>query len=82
MVCKLAMQVDLPGVIEKKRRIVESRPELNGLTDTKDGSYHLLECDIVQTDRLEQLLKERGIEWSVPSLLLAEVVLTYIEPAG
>ena len=76
------LQVDLPRVIEKKMEIVETYPELSQLTDTTKGSYQLLACDIVQTNKLEQLLEERGIRWGVPTLLLAEVVLTYIEPTG
>ena len=77
-----SLQVDLPGVIEKKTRIIETSPELSQLANTAKGSYQLLACDIVQTSKLEQLLEGRGIQWSVPTLILAEVVLTYIEPAG
>ena len=76
------LQVDLPGVIEKKSRIIETSLELSQLTNTAKGSYQLLACDIVQTSQLEQLLEGVGIQWSVPTLILAEVVLTYIEPMG
>ena len=76
------LQVDLPQVVEKKRRIVESSPKIRKLLDSANGSYQLLACDIVQTRMLEKQLEGGGIQWDMPTLLLAEVVLTYIDPAG
>lgn len=43
------------------------------------GSYALLSGDLADTQGLEQALREAGIDWEWPTLLIAECVLVYME---
>ena len=37
-------------------------------------------CDITDVQKLEKILNSNGIELAVPTLLIAECVLSYIDP--
>lgn len=41
--------------------------------------YHLLGVDIREKDKLEAALGQVGFDWSAPTMILSEVVLTYME---
>jgi len=43
------------------------------------GSYALLAGDLADTQRLEKTLEEAGMDWELPTLLIAECVLVYME---
>ena len=45
-----------------------------------DG-YKLVGCDLRCVDELEKMLEGVSIQWYTPTLVLAEVVLTYINPS-
>lgn len=42
--------------------------------------YKLIGCDITALDKLSNELVMNGVDYSLPTLLIAEVVLTYIKP--
>ena len=44
------------------------------------SNYHLIGCDITKLKDLEASLKAANVNGDTPSLLIAEVVLTYIQP--
>lgn len=41
--------------------------------------YHLLGVDIREKDQLEAALGKVGFDWTAPTMILSEVVLTYME---
>lgn len=41
--------------------------------------YNLLGVDIREKDQLEAALGEVGFDWTAPTMILSEVVLTYME---
>jgi hypothetical protein len=43
------------------------------------GSYALLAGDLADTQGLEKTLGEAGMDWELPTLLIAECVLVYME---
>lgn len=43
------------------------------------GQYQLLGVDLRQKSQVEKVLCAAGIDWSAPTLILSEVVLTYME---
>lgn len=43
------------------------------------GQYQLLGIDLRQKSQVEKALGAAGIDWSAPTLILSEVVLTYME---
>lgn len=43
------------------------------------GQYQLLGVDVRQTSQVEEALCAAGMDWSAPTLILSEVVLTYME---
>ena len=44
------------------------------------GQYRVIGCDITALERLGVELMRGGVDHTLPTLLLAEVVLTYIKP--
>ena len=60
----------------RKKVVISSNTSLS-----HGDEYRLIGCDITQLDVLESLLvEEGGINKDTPTLILAEVVLTYINP--
>lgn len=43
------------------------------------GQYHLLGVDVRQESQVEEALGAAGLDWAAPTLILSEVVLTYME---
>lgn len=41
--------------------------------------YHLIGVDIREKDKLEAALGQVGFDWTAPTMILSEVVLTYME---
>ena len=46
----------------------------------KCSNYVVVGCDLTDLTKLDKLLTVCGVDYSVPSLVLSECVLTYIEP--
>lgn len=43
------------------------------------GQYRLLGVDVREESRVEEALDAAGLDWAAPTLILSEVVLTYME---
>lgn len=41
--------------------------------------YHLLGVDVREESQVEEALGAAGLDWATPTLILSEVVLTYME---
>ena len=84
-------QVDYPEVVSRKADVLENIPEYKHLVQRKYdetcgcdvvciGSYTMCGCDITDVQKLEKMLCSNGIELALPTLLIAECVLSYIDP--
>lgn len=85
-------EVDFPDVARRKAERIRDTPELCALTGPfqyKDPAlalyfesldYRILGLDLRQLQRLDQALTTAGLDAAAPTLLLAEAVLTYLEP--
>uniref|UniRef100_UPI00358E4E08 tRNA wybutosine-synthesizing protein 4 isoform X2 n=1 Tax=Myxine glutinosa TaxID=7769 RepID=UPI00358E4E08 len=86
-------EVDFPAVVRRKVKLVASSVELscclssalpNDLSLTQrfvclqTMDYKLLGMDLCQLQDLEKLLSELGLDFSLPTLVLSECVLTYV----
>ena len=49
-------------------------------TGIKTKNYKLVGCDLRKTSELEKLLSLAGLDYEIPTLLLSEVVMTYMDP--
>lgn len=45
----------------------------------RSGHYNLLGVDVRKEQEVEATLSRAGLQWDVPTLVLSEVVLTYME---
>lgn len=43
------------------------------------GQYQLLGVDVRKESQVEEALGAAGLDWTAPTLILSEVVLTYME---
>lgn len=43
------------------------------------GQYHLLGVDVRDESKVVEVLGTAGLDWTAPTLILSEVVLTYME---
>ncbi|XP_049754317.1 tRNA wybutosine-synthesizing protein 4 [Elephas maximus indicus] len=85
-------EVDFPDVARRKAERIRDTPELCALTgpfreaDAASAllfeglDYRILGLDLRQLRRLDEALAAAGLEAAAPTLLLAEAVLTYLEP--
>lgn len=85
-------EVDFPDVARRKAERIRDTPELCALTGPFQSGdpasvlcfesldYRILGLDLRQLERLDQALAAAGLEEAAPTLLLAEAVLTYLEP--
>lgn len=86
-------EVDFPDVCRRKAERIRDIPELCSLTgpfQLGDSSsalcfesldYHILGTDLRELPQLGEALDCAGLDATAPTLLLAEAVLTYLEPA-
>jgi [phosphatase 2A protein]-leucine-carboxy methyltransferase len=49
-------------------------------TDLHSENYHLVGVDFRQLAEVQKKLKDSQVDWSLPTLILAECVLVYVEP--
>ncbi|KAM6202491.1 tRNA wybutosine-synthesizing protein 4 [Rhynchocyon petersi] len=85
-------EVDFPEVTRRKVQAIRDTPELCALTGPfqeglpacallfESSDYRLLGLDLRQLQRLDEALAAAGLDAAAPTLLLAEAVLTYLEP--
>ncbi|XP_004332509.3 tRNA wybutosine-synthesizing protein 4 [Tursiops truncatus] len=85
-------EVDFPDVAQRKAQRIRDTPELCALTGPfqsgdpgytlcfESSDYCILGLDLRQLQRLDHALGTAGLDAAAPTLLLAEAVLTYLEP--
>ncbi|KAM8781395.1 tRNA wybutosine-synthesizing protein 4 [Rhynchonycteris naso] len=85
-------EVDYPNVAQRKAERIRDTPELCAITGPFQGGdsasvlcfesldYRILGLDLRHLERLDQALAATGLDAAAPTLLLAEAVLTYLEP--
>ncbi|XP_051566377.1 tRNA wybutosine-synthesizing protein 4 [Myxocyprinus asiaticus] len=86
-------EVDFPEVARRKAALISSKAYLkdtlpdwetvltqqtNGVF-IKSGHYNLLGVDVRKEQEVEVTLSRAGLQWDAPTLILSEVVLTYME---
>ncbi|KAF7655661.1 hypothetical protein LDENG_00052610 [Lucifuga dentata] len=54
-------------------------PSLTGPVYLSSAQYRLLGVDVREESQLEEALHRAGLDWAAPTLILSEVVLTYME---
>lgn len=83
-------EVDFPDVAQRKTALINSNITLRGMLDTDllspagpvhvlSGQYRLLGVDVREESQVEETLGAAGLDWAAPTLILSEVVLTYME---
>lgn len=86
----VVLEVDFPDVARRKSALINSNNILREQLDSdgdpctehlymSSSQYRLLGVDIRQLSQLEVALESSGFEWMAPTLILSEVVLTYME---
>lgn len=89
MLIVIILQVDFPRVIEQKIMKIRkcgqpfnshlSEPIISGgFLDSIN--YSAIGCDITDTIQLQELLEKCSVDYSRPTLIISECVLTYITP--
>ncbi|XP_068122548.1 tRNA wybutosine-synthesizing protein 4 isoform X4 [Hyperolius riggenbachi] len=86
-------EVDFPAVVKRKRQVIEQTEELRSLLVSSSEcsvsvggigllsrDYKLLGVDLSDISALDSALDDAGLTWLCPTLVLAEVVLCYMEP--
>uniref|UniRef100_A0A8C5J4H0 tRNA wybutosine-synthesizing protein 4 n=1 Tax=Junco hyemalis TaxID=40217 RepID=A0A8C5J4H0_JUNHY len=86
-------EVDFPDVACQKAALIKGVKELSALVGDAGGEglgeplkfyqndYKLLGVDLSELPELERTLEEAGLSNKIPTLFIAEVVLTYMETA-
>lgn len=83
-------EVDFPSVACQKATLIKRKKELSALVGDTGGEelgviafsgedYKLLGVDLSELSELERALEEAGLDNGMPTLFIAEVVLTYME---
>ncbi|KAI6079995.1 tRNA wybutosine-synthesizing protein 4 [Aix galericulata] len=84
-------EVDFPNVACQKATLIKTTKELSALVGDTEGErlgvttafsgedYKLLGVNLSELSKLSTALKEAGLDNEVPTLFIAEVVLTYLE---
>uniref|UniRef100_A0A3B5ALD7 tRNA wybutosine-synthesizing protein 4 n=1 Tax=Stegastes partitus TaxID=144197 RepID=A0A3B5ALD7_9TELE len=86
----VVFEVDFPDVMRRKSALISSNMTLRGMLDSHAPSttgplfvsssrYRLLGVDVREESQVEEALCAAGLDWAAPTLILSEVVLTYME---
>eukprot|EP00064_Thunnus_orientalis_P003279 superscaffoldBa00000260_g3288 len=86
----VVFEVDFPDVTRRKAALITSNITLKGMLDPQlpsltgplymsSSHYRLLGVDVREESQVEEALGTAGLEWAAPTLILSEVVLTYME---
>jgi len=90
------VEVDLPGVTSRKVAAVRRSQTLMARvaagsqdedvrvsrTDLHASDYHVVAADLTRPDSVEAKLRESAVDFSAPTLIIAECVFVYLEPAA
>ncbi len=86
------VEVDFPGVTARKCHAVKRSKSLLEKVAGEDGEvrlsktdlhgydYHIVAADMTNAAKLEAKLEECGVDFSAPTIFVAECVLVYISP--
>uniref|UniRef100_A0A1A8IU58 tRNA wybutosine-synthesizing protein 4 n=1 Tax=Nothobranchius kuhntae TaxID=321403 RepID=A0A1A8IU58_NOTKU len=83
-------EVDFADVAQRKAALIAANETLGGMLDSclpsspgpvyvSSSMYQLLGVDIREEAQVEDALSAAGLHWAAPTLVLSEVVLTYME---
>uniref|UniRef100_A0A8D3AZX8 tRNA wybutosine-synthesizing protein 4 n=1 Tax=Scophthalmus maximus TaxID=52904 RepID=A0A8D3AZX8_SCOMX len=86
----VVFEVDFPDVARRKTSLISSNVSLRGMLDSQlpsaagavcvcSGQYRLLGLDVREESQVKEALDAAGFDWTSPTLILSEVVLTYME---
>ncbi|XP_029385841.1 tRNA wybutosine-synthesizing protein 4 [Echeneis naucrates] len=86
----VVLEVDFPDVSRRKAALIGSNVTLRGMLGphlsphtgpvyVSSSQYRLLGVDIREEAQVEAALGAAGLDWAAPTLILSEVVLTYME---
>ncbi|KAM7407026.1 hypothetical protein PAMA_002980 [Pampus argenteus] len=86
----VVFEVDFPDVTRRKAALITSNITLKGMLDphlpslsgplyVSSSHYRLLGADVRDESQVEEALRTAGVQWAAPTLILSEVVLTYME---
>nr|XP_020475690.1 tRNA wybutosine-synthesizing protein 4 isoform X2 [Monopterus albus] len=86
----VVFEVEFPDVARRKAALITSNMTLKGMLDSHlpshagpvhvySSQYCLLGLDVREESQLEKTLGAAGLDWAAPTLVLSEVVLTYME---
>uniref|UniRef100_A0A8C4IYZ4 tRNA wybutosine-synthesizing protein 4 n=1 Tax=Dicentrarchus labrax TaxID=13489 RepID=A0A8C4IYZ4_DICLA len=86
----VVFEVDFPDVTRRKAALINSNITLRGMLDSylpsptgpvcvSSAQYRLLGVDVREESQVEEALSAAGMDWVAPTLILSEVVLTYME---
>ncbi|XP_056145974.1 tRNA wybutosine-synthesizing protein 4 [Lampris incognitus] len=86
----VVFEVDFPDVAHRKASLISGNIALRGTLDShllsstgpayvSSDQYCLLGVDVREESQVEEALSGAGLDWEAPTLLLSEVVLTYME---
>ncbi|KAM7380210.1 hypothetical protein PAMP_003523 [Pampus punctatissimus] len=73
----VVFEVDFPDVTRRKAALITSNITLKGMLDPHLPS--LTGVDVRDESQVEEALRTAGVQWAAPTLILSEVVLTYME---
>lgn len=86
------VECDFPSVTARKCNVIKRNKhllsELNAeegevrfnLTDLHSSNYHIVGVDLRNIDEVAYKLQQAHIDFDIPTIILAECVLVYIEP--
>ncbi|KAM9804463.1 tRNA wybutosine-synthesizing protein 4 [Neosynchiropus ocellatus] len=83
-------EVDFPDVTQRKAALIRSSHTLRAMLDPQvqfltgavcvsSHQYHLVGVDVRDELAAQEALSLAGLDWTVPTVILSEVVLTYME---
>ncbi|RVE61161.1 hypothetical protein OJAV_G00168000 [Oryzias javanicus] len=83
-------ELDFPDVAHRKAALISSSeplkerlgcfsPPLSGTSHLSSSHYQLVGVDVRDQKQVEAALTAAGMDWAAPTLILSEVVLTYME---
>lgn len=86
----VVFEVDFPDVTRRKAALINSNDTLRkflgfdalfptGFVYLSCAQYRLLGVDVREMSQMEKALVSAGLEWTAPTIILSEVVLTYME---
>lgn len=88
------IEMDFPTVTSRKCYAIKRNKLLLGKIHTEDGevrfnltdlhapNYHVVGVDLRNIDEVAKKLRQADVDMSVPTIVLAECVLVYVEPSN